>query len=584
VLNKIVHMGQNASTVQLKNSRPVQSNVPSSPSVPIRAYTNQMRQNEMERLSMTEEPQDTSMEQNESTIRLKNNRPVQSNAASISKRVYTNQMRQNELKRTLDVEVPVFLPKQPSDMTPIQIAEQLERDLQQLEGPVYASVLAPTQKLEDILGRKPPVFLLLGDFHGGTQKCDSCEKPGCYSLYKGKGNNRSTFLDYLNTQTKKNWIIDVFFEKWVGKKVRESGKQGHQRNQWNYNPNERELRKERGEQTSPLHDWIFMFKPCLGYIQNPYAYNNSNRSRCDYTHFRIHEAEMRHTTDQLFNGIMKEWCFNLLNYWSKKDAGYILYLLDITIKKYIKKMNISEFVDLLIFICKEGTTIKSVLQHPYFKYSRTVHELEQLPPELYIGIINNPALGLVFSLNDNPLLIELRPIVLHLCEIIKGLQIDDTILGASIPIEHFVKCIRITDKFIDNSNTLNLYTSLVDLYTIARALKPFKQGYETSLYSQLAVSYFGGAHIHRIELLLKQWYTPSVKWGTDNLKLLINSLQPDMKIVKCITQIKKVPPMIPPPPPPPPSMIQSRNSTNGGRRTRNNRSRRSRRSRRTRKR
>jgi hypothetical protein len=100
----------------------------------------------------------------------------------------------------------------------------------------------------------------------------------------------------------------------------------------------------------------------------------------------------------------------------------------------------------------------------------------------------------------------------------------------------FIKHAKITKEMLGVNITLE--TRLVDLYTISRVLKRFKKGYETSLYSQLAVCYFGASHTRYTEILLKQWYTPHVMWGTRNLELLLTHFEDPKDTIKCIKQIK----------------------------------------------
>jgi hypothetical protein len=469
--------------------------------------------------------------------------------------ISSNEWHEQEVRMEKE-ENSILLPKKPSNMTPLQIAGQLERDLQQLEGPIYASVLVPKPELERILGRKPPVFLLVGDSHNGIHMCDSCKKPECYSLYKnkGKGNDRSTFLDYLDDQTKKNWIIDVFFEKWYGKDFRKSGKKSHDRSDiFDYNPNERESSHAKGEQASSLHDWSYILRPCIGYIQNPIKYKANNTSQCDYTHFRIHEGDVRHASyDNIFEKILRSLCYNILSFKKEQFDNY-LYTFDRFKSKlesdlfdttrdigFTRGMGFTECMDFITLMCTDGTTIKSVIEHPASKYGRTIHELNQLPRELYDGIINNPELGLVFdNSSNNTILKQFRPHILHLCQLLKNIMANSTILGKGITKDELNQYAQIVKLFIEKSGVLHFNTAIVDLYTIARALKPFKKGYETSLYSQLAVSYFGTAHTYRTEILLKQWYTPHVSWATRSLKLLIHkTLSNSGDDVKCIKQIK----------------------------------------------
>jgi hypothetical protein len=498
--------------------------------------------------------------QNSSTVLLKNNNgSIQSNVPSASQREpiaekvveETDEKVNDSVEQRVNERVnntPIFLPKRPSDMTPIQIAEQLERDLQQLEGPIYASVLVPKPELERILGRTPPVLLLLADEHNGIENCESCVKPGCYSLYKSKGknNNRSTFLDYLDDQTKNNWIIDVFFETWFGDSWRTSPRRGRSRLIEN-NPNNREKKYKSGGHGSALGGWSYIFEPCIGYIKNPYK---NGKIICDYKHFRIQESDIRqlgfgnNTADNSFIKIMISLCDYII-WWCDGNSGKVD-IIDLLEKKLstipdIPNISLIEFIDSIQLIYTDGSTIKDILEQPFFqKHSRTVHELKQLPPVIYNGIINNPQLGsaMIASYSHN---------IVQLCDIIRK-----TIKDHNYIVEFTLqKCSYLAQSAkyeeLNELHLINFRTRLLDLYTIARMLKSFKKGYETSLYSQLAVGYFGANHTYHIELLLKQWYEPHVMWGTRNLKLLdmlmANHRQeiyddiPKMSL-KCIRQIK----------------------------------------------
>jgi len=105
------------------------------------------------------------------------------------------------------------LPDKLSDLTPPEIANIINQNLVQLNGPMYGALLIPKDEFTQILGRTPPVFLLLGDYHVGNKQCKTCPMGTCYSLYK----DNPTFYKFLSKLAKDfNISIDLFLEHWTG--------------------------------------------------------------------------------------------------------------------------------------------------------------------------------------------------------------------------------------------------------------------------------------------------------------------------------------------------------------------------------
>ena len=82
---------------------------------------------------------------------------------------------------------------------------------------------------------------------------------------------------------------------------------------------------------------------------------------------------------------------------------------------------------------------------------------------------------------------------------------------------------------LDRLRAIPIYTHLVDIYTIARALKPFRGGLE----SQLSVMYFGAYHTGVIQTLVEDYYKVSKTYGR---KVIMTKQHLDFP--KCIRKTK----------------------------------------------
>jgi hypothetical protein len=91
-----------------------------------------------------------------------------------------------------------------------------------IEGPVRYIVLTPTNRLEEMLGRNPPLIVCLGDIHQGNDVCKNCDEQsddqeGCYTLYGNRiTENNKDLLGYFD-QLGKKFKVDFFFEEWKSK-------------------------------------------------------------------------------------------------------------------------------------------------------------------------------------------------------------------------------------------------------------------------------------------------------------------------------------------------------------------------------
>ena len=366
------------------------------------------------------------------------------------------------------------LPTELSDLTPRQIADIINENVLKLNGPIYGALLVPKEEFTQILGRVPPVFLLLGDDHVGNTQCAECHMGTCYSLYK----DNPTFYKFLSMITTAfNISIDLFLEHWTG-------------------PEEREKnvfrRKSKIRENSALIESSNLMIPCIGQRKE-----NKLRQSCFFTEFRTHNADPRKTYYNHYDKYTGDTILTFLNYFTKENAAAI------NLHNAYPGFNVyEEFLSL--YSAKDNVeTINLYFNSAFFKkYSRTLHEFHQLPirvqDELMERLLNaakNDTGEEYMMSRDSSIRIEM---VTALTDFIR----DNSKINES-------KLQLIIEKALEILN-ISFGATLVDIYTISRALKGFKRG----LPSQLSVVYQGMYHVQREISLLGNYYDIVQTWSS----------------------------------------------------------------------
>ena len=394
------------------------------------------------------------------------------------------------------------LPDKLSDMTPREIAQVLIRDIKALSGPISGALLVPKPEFTDILGREPPVFMLLGDWHVGNQECQSCPRDGgCYSLY----NRDPTFLKYLSNLAKDtNLSIDLFLEGWVRRK---------------YMISNSFVKTIKDEQDSALTDITHLTKPCVGQRKEM----DLKRS-CFFTEFRTHSANPRHGHDY-YNKYVAD---TILDFFRLDTTGDMLKDFEKTFPDFTFDDIMGELISL--YSAKDNVeSLTRYFESPFFKkYSRTLHEFNKLPSFLQRSLKQS-----LFTLAK--LDTENRYMMCHYYKLDKRTEesFEEMLQWLTEGLKYYVhnKNEKINDKIkseiinLKKCYDLSLGGILVDIYTISRALK----GFDGGLPCQLSVVYQGHAHIINQIELLQDYYDVVKTWGKPDISL-------GVKQIKCITQ------------------------------------------------
>lgn len=354
-------------------------------------------------------------------------------------------------------------------LTPLQIAYDLANTITTIEGPYFATILVPNSLLTITLKRPPPVFFLLSDIHTGRSKCDVCKtNEGCYSLY-----TPSTFMKFNNEYAIKYSIqTDLLTESWFDEETRQMTLDVG----WSFE----------GTHNSALKDVIYSNKPCMSH----------NKTSCPLPNMRIHMGDTRQIDifTKKYNGDM------LLSYLPHNESiEFLLSLPIITvdmITRYKKMLqdNFPDFEPDYIIRFLQKILTYELYSFDYFnepfvqKYSRTYHEWIQLPE-----FIRNTFYERGIDLYGKKLIISRYKIKI---------------------INRVMECI-ITNKECtsDIKTDPSITMFMVDIYTISRSLKTFRNG----LPSQLSIIYLGGSHIDVIMYLLEPFYTSVKSYGTQDV-------------------------------------------------------------------
>ena len=379
------------------------------------------------------------------------------------------------------------LPDKLSDLTPHEIASIIDEKVLKLNGPIYGALLVPKEEFTRILDRAPPVFWFLGDRHIGNNECETCPMGTCFTLYK----NNPTFYNFLANLAKSfNISIDLFLEYWISQQ---------------YADKNSVRTKFVGIQNSALIQSNDLMDPCTAQRKE-----NELRRSCFFTEFRTHNADIR-KTHAFFS--------------DKYDADVILYTVNLFTKTYLadnsktksaahmlssRYPGFNVYEELLsLYSAKDNVeSINRYFSSPFFKkYSRTLHEFDQLRKDVQSGLMEQLLIAAEnnetqeYMISDDP---SIRT------EMVTALT--DFIGDNSKSNE--TKLQLVMEK-ASESYEYSLGVSLVDIYTLSRALKAFKGGFP----SQLSVIFQGDAHIQNQIFLLQNYYDVVQIWeGGDGAK------------------------------------------------------------------
>jgi len=364
------------------------------------------------------------------------------------------------------------LPDKLSDLTPPEIANIINQNLVQLNGPMYGALLIPKDEFTQILGRTPPVFLLLGDYHVGNKQCKTCPMGTCYSLYK----DNPTFYKFLSKLAKDFDIsIDLFLEKWIGQE-------------------ERGKNVFRGKSTNPHNSALIestsLLIPCTGQRKE-----NKLRKSCFFTEFRTHNSDTRKI----------HYSYN-----EKYDADVILGNIKADTMLSARYPGFNVYQELLSLYSAEDNveTINLYFNSPFFKeYSRTLHEFYQLPPAIRAELMEGLHIAAENNETEQYMICRDSSIRKKMVTALKDFIRDNS--------ESNEAKLKVIIEKASELYELSLGSILIDIYTLSRALKKINRG----LQSQLSVVYQGNAHIQNQILLLENYYDIIQIWeGDDSTK------------------------------------------------------------------
>ena len=365
-----------------------------------------------------------------------------------------------------------------------EMIKTIKNDIKIIEGPVYASLLQPKKKLYELLKRSPPVLFLLGDIHTAGVRCKS--NVPSFSLY-ANSDRKSTFLTYMNKKAIQ-WQTDLYLEQWLTQKRKDKHT------------------KETHVTNASLFNTFAITADCL---------HHTNKSGCDYENIRMHGADPR----QQFNNISN----HEIKYTADAYTDQIAYIISNedeitkellehrkkTINGLFPDLSMTDIIDSWREIYKDNS-LRTVYETPLFTtYSRTIHELKRLNEELQEMIKTvMTTLKTGVSLSHEPT----KPTATWSPERRETMrQFFDALRDDNIDvINRLKKDITATLFPVDE-----VRSNGVDMYTISRILKNFKEG-NTSRYSELSIVYLGRAHIKRIEYILRDYYDITQTWTNHN--------------------------------------------------------------------
>ena len=382
-------------------------------------------------------------------------------------------------------------------------------NINQIEGPIYVSILEPTPLLNTTFKTIAPTILLLGDIHIGSDKCKKdCEpSKGCYSLYENEINDVKNFslLKYLDNEAgKSNKKIDLFIEAWLGSdKI----------------TNPMTFNKKKNDNIKNTKDWEH--NSALGnMLKLVYVCHTQRKeyNQCPFKNIRIHMSDPRSISNkdenEMFGGtLLKIWDDIITKYRNieffkdnndKEDANFYYdynsffqnYKTDILKKcsniypilnEYKEEITPIYLFDLIKRIYK-GYNINDFIKEPF--YMKTNKALKQY----YKLLEQNPNVAKEIIINAN--------------KIYKSECKYDSLCNTADDKDFIIKYTKI--PYIDNGEImLHIAMFQVDLHTICRLLKKpaKKNSMNNNSISSLSIVYLGDEHIDNIEKLLEGIYT-----------------------------------------------------------------------------
>ena len=329
------------------------------------------------------------------------------------------------------------------------------------------TILKPTEKLNKLLGREGPVYLLFGDMHKGNFRCeDEClMKNNCFSFYY----NNPSIINLLNALGEKI-KVDLFFERWYNKDVRHNISKITNKNQKILSTDSK----------SALSELASVLLNCLSF--DPYV-----RKNCKALNFFIHMADPRHMESDYIDGLLR------------KDMTQKTYKEFKSLwKKNFSDFSLQEFFDIIVERLRmgPGKFLKTHLRnHPMFiRYSKINKQLSKLPTKLQ-DIFYNEYRQDHFEENkcQNPIKVSID----NLTEEAAYNKLQSII---SYSKEEGNKCYWGGD------------VADLDLYFLGRSMKIPSSSQPT----QLAVGYFGDHHVKNITELLTQQGLMTVEESSTN--------------------------------------------------------------------
>ena len=399
-----------------------------------------------------------------------------------------------------------IVPTESSKLTPQQIADKFKQK-RGFRGPINGFTLVPKESFSQLLGRKPPVFLLLGDSHNVPKSVSVKGLNSNNSLLSLRRTDPTLYQELANLSRSENLQIDLFLESWQSQSSRH----------WNS-----EISITEKHDASTIRESKAMMFPC-------YANRKDKpHETCLFPEFRTHPANPRDTNDEndkrpldgviqliedtLENNITKGISEKEKLEKIKETMEFFKTTLEDRFNKFNKpgedKVTIIKILEELKELCKPD--IENGLDHfftsPFFnKYSRTKHQFNQLPEQIKPNIMKKMKSVYSFMKCDNKhknsfgfLLNEM--LEYYNCTPIKRCSSENMNL----------KLFNIHSLCIVQSTWRTKFGSMImDLYNISRALKIPKDGEP----SELSVMYQGSNHITRMIDVLSEFYDVDKQWG-----------------------------------------------------------------------
>jgi len=369
-------------------------------------------------------------------------------------------------------------------------------NLKKVEGPFSAYILKPTNYLNSILTRTTaPIFLLFGDIHEGSQKCNRCEeKDGCYSFYT-KNNLPPTIHNLFNLLSE-HFNVDVFLEVWVPFQFRQNLIQT----------------KKVTSSSSGLFNFAVFSAPCLQLY---------SKEGCEIDKYKIHMSDTR--KDSMYKNIDSITVEAMLKLNYQEFLNYV--------NEYFKDEDPRQILKLVSDRLRLGTTefLKKEFRNNHLikSWSKTYKQLNKLPIKLQNMLYENYSEltdELNKSLRNASKICEHPQKDLLNLEKAKFTYREDLIKVGSkyysaediyYEIQHSLR--QHYDPKHDASDCqLSGYFTGLDLYFLGRSL-------DTSIKKDIVVGYFGNFHVTQlvnflVSMNLYEIVTMNIG-DTDNLDL-----------------------------------------------------------------